>query len=480
MLVVGNDGYMVALKGRKRFFLTFSLLWRDIRLEYISSNISFFGILRIFLGRIANDVQHNGSEAFFSWFFIHRYIVPEHDSLRFPLTIRIEGNNHWVSRKATCQGVLSERFGGNIEYDFIRDTSINVRIWDFENTNPIIPIRTNLSSCSQSKQNYFKADEILNSHSSNKSIEIVRDCVVNSGLSVYKKNSLEILKVHGDTSVNSWPSIVPIKGNFGTMVFEYGEFGTLQHALFLGASSSWYHFIIEDLPIYIELGKVHDRETPVILPAGLPETVIDLIKLAGFHKHLFLPSGFSILVQKLELPVASKGSDTSLSSLSIKKLEVLQSFFDSLTYSDELKTNVTKRASKILIKRPANSLRKMSDFQRLEELLIQKGFASISPEDLELSQQISLFRNAEIVVGQGGAALTSLLFCQPGTTIIELLPWSVRNYPFWGNFAKQLNLHHKTVVSRKRKLLSFLSPDPKLEFNFKEILDLIENQMDDH
>lgn len=479
MLVVGKDGHIVALTGSKRFYFTFSLLWRDIRLEYISSHISFWGTFRIFFGRILNDLQHNGIETFFSWFFIHSFTVPALDSVQFPLTVEIQGKNQWVSRKATSQGILSERFGGKIEYDFIRDTSINVRIWDFDSFSPLFPIRTSLSSCNNSRHTYIKVDETFDPYSSKEGMKIFKDCIVNSGISVYKRNSLEILKVHEDSSINSWPSIIPIEDNFGTKVFEYGEIGNLRHAIFLGASSSWYHFIIDDLPIYIEVGKTHNQDIPVVLPAGLPEPIIELINLAGFRKHFFLPAGFSILVQELEMPTYERRRDTSLFPFDGLKLEVLQNFFNSLYFTNGLENTITKRAKKILIKRPTNTLRKISDFQNLEELLIEKGFTSLSPENLELSQQISLFRNADILVSQGGAALTSLLFCRPGTSIIELLPWGVREYPFWESFAKQLNLRHKTVISKKRKLLTFLSPDPKLKFNFKEILDLLENQIDD-
>lgn len=50
----------------------------------------------------------------------------------------------------------------------------------------------------------------------------------------------------------------------------------------------------------------------------------------------------------------------------------------------------------------------------------------IFAEDLSFMEQLELYRSARIVIGPHGAGFTNLLFCQPGATIVEILP---RNSP---------------------------------------------------
>ena len=41
---------------------------------------------------------------------------------------------------------------------------------------------------------------------------------------------------------------------------------------------------------------------------------------------------------------------------------------------------------------------------------------------MSLEKQIYLFNKASIVVGAHGAAFTNIIFCRPGTKIIEIIP----------------------------------------------------------
>ena len=43
-------------------------------------------------------------------------------------------------------------------------------------------------------------------------------------------------------------------------------------------------------------------------------------------------------------------------------------------------------------------------------------------EKLPFEKQIYLFSNASTIVGAHGAAFTNIIFCKPGTKIIEIIP----------------------------------------------------------
>lgn len=77
-------------------------------------------------------------------------------------------------------------------------------------------------------------------------------------------------------------------------------------------------------------------------------------------------------------------------------------------------------------------------FDRLRPL----GFSWVNPECLSMSEQIQLFRNAEVIVGGSGAAFTSILFCSEGCKVLILT-----NYPFrWCLFSTVAKLVRADLV----------------------------------
>ncbi len=72
-------------------------------------------------------------------------------------------------------------------------------------------------------------------------------------------------------------------------------------------------------------------------------------------------------------------------------------------------------------RRPPNS-RAIVNFDALWDMLQGMGFELVEPEKLDFAEQVALFRDARIVVGQMGAGMTNSLFCRPATNLIYLAP----------------------------------------------------------
>ena len=58
-----------------------------------------------------------------------------------------------------------------------------------------------------------------------------------------------------------------------------------------------------------------------------------------------------------------------------------------------------------------------------------------------MADQILLFQSAEFIIGPHGAGLANLLFCEPGTKVIELMP-CVEVRPFFWLISEKLALVH--------------------------------------
>jgi len=75
--------------------------------------------------------------------------------------------------------------------------------------------------------------------------------------------------------------------------------------------------------------------------------------------------------------------------------------------------------------------RKFHNLEQVEASLSSYGFQTVDLQGMTAVDQILLFQSAEFVIGAHGAGLSNLLFCEPGTKVIELMPSvEFRSY-FW-------------------------------------------------
>ena len=92
---------------------------------------------------------------------------------------------------------------------------------------------------------------------------------------------------------------------------------------------------------------------------------------------------------------------------------------------------VNSSPRKIYISRKTTDKRRMVNEVEVAEFLKKQGYISVILEELSLREQVALFYNAENIIGPHGAGFTNIIFCKPGTQIIELFPDSYVNQCFW-------------------------------------------------
>ena len=85
--------------------------------------------------------------------------------------------------------------------------------------------------------------------------------------------------------------------------------------------------------------------------------------------------------------------------------------------------------------------RKIHNIEQVEAFLSKYDFETIYLEGMSIVDQILLFQSAEFVIGPHGAGLANLLFCEPGTKVIEFMPF-VEMRPFFWVISEKLNLVH--------------------------------------
>jgi len=105
---------------------------------------------------------------------------------------------------------------------------------------------------------------------------------------------------------------------------------------------------------------------------------------------------------------------------------------------------------RIFISRGNSSNERLTNEDDLIEVAKTLGFEVISPLDYSLLEQINIFKNAKIIVGVFGAALTNIMFAKPNATLVDLQDGSYFACPrvwFW-KMAYAFGMRYKTIVGK--------------------------------
>jgi|ERR1035437_1131570 capsular polysaccharide biosynthesis protein len=105
---------------------------------------------------------------------------------------------------------------------------------------------------------------------------------------------------------------------------------------------------------------------------------------------------------------------------------------------------------KIYISRSNSETRRLLNEPEIIDDLKQKGFQVINAENYSFEEQVAIFRNAEVVIAPHGSGLTNIIWCKPGTKILELFSNKFIVPCFW-------------IISNSLKLDYYYAVDKKIE-----------------
>jgi capsular polysaccharide biosynthesis protein len=104
--------------------------------------------------------------------------------------------------------------------------------------------------------------------------------------------------------------------------------------------------------------------------------------------------------------------------------------------------------------------------EEVKEVLAEFEFREFVADRYSVAEQAEVFASAEVVVGPHGGALTNLVFCSPGTKVIEFFAPSFV-VPWFYHLSNQCNLDYHWLIGSGERPSSFLgwpipkrSPDP--------------------
>jgi len=103
--------------------------------------------------------------------------------------------------------------------------------------------------------------------------------------------------------------------------------------------------------------------------------------------------------------------------------------------------------NKIYISRKNANQRRLLNEDEIINFLRVEGYLIVFAEDLSFEQQITIFANANVVISPHGSGLSNIIFCSPGTKVIELFYGEFIVPCFW-LISQQLKLEYYSGFSR--------------------------------
>ena len=246
-------------------------------------------------------------------------------------------------------------------------------------------------------------------------------------------------ELHGRTVINSKT------GRVQWLTHDSAPESVSVAASFIDACAPNYaHWITEVLPrICLFCSDERFKDVPIVVNAGLHPNLMDsLLLVTGPERTIItVPIGRAIHVERLFC--VSPTGYVPFERRNNKLIDHSHGLFSPYAFrvlGERLRKQLGQvddscSAKRIYLRRNSG-VRKVINTDEVEGILVARGFLVVEPEKLTFAQQVSLFSNAEIVIGGSGAALANLVFCPPSARIIIFIS-KFRNtsYWYWQNIA---------------------------------------------
>ena len=202
--------------------------------------------------------------------------------------------------------------------------------------------------------------------------------------------------------------------------------------------ANYFHWLVECLPKLLMVNSLPQLEgVPLLVPTGLHQNLERALERVNVSERrvIRLDPGVGYRVRRLIYPSPlSRILDRYGGQLVFDEDIVLSHKWISKV-ARALRNNapfVRKPWRRLYLARRHAGLRSLENEEELERLMLEHNFEIVALDDVSLDFQIELFSQAAMIVAPTGAALTNMLFCQPGAKVIIFMSnHDITNYYFW-------------------------------------------------
>lgn len=136
---------------------------------------------------------------------------------------------------------------------------------------------------------------------------------------------------------------------------------------------------------------------------------------------------------------------------------------------------------RLFVTRAKNLNRTIANSDEIESYLKSHGFHTLDAGDHSVAEQATFFRQAKFIIGIHGAALANLMFCRPGTKILELLS-PIGGSPSFGRISAMLQLDYQLLIGTTKVesgSLSTVNNQQNFSINLSDLQKAVELMLGD-
>jgi capsular polysaccharide biosynthesis protein len=295
----------------------------------------------------------------------------------------------------------------------------------FENIHGKIRVKKNSSSLAdilQVKDPFFRSFE-------NKKYNIykVKKARIftdnNENVAVIKNNILisksSFQQINGKLQPAKYNSV--IKKGTPSLIKKFS--GTILNLAQGGSGNNYFHFFFDIIPKIYLIHRIIKKKINFYYVSSPKKWQIKIYKILGINENKLINSSrnkhiFADEIISLDHPWYPKGNFQD----QVKKIPEWVILINRKIFLK--KSKKFKCSKRIFIDRSSSRFNHCQIFNQNEtnKWLKKNNLDSYKPEKFSLEKQIYLFNKASIIVGAHGAAFTNIIFCKPGTKIIEIIP----------------------------------------------------------
>jgi hypothetical protein len=200
------------------------------------------------------------------------------------------------------------------------------------------------------------------------------------------------------------------------------------------------HFLLDNCSRIAIFRRYTDRPLTYLIAGNYPY-YRDILTLAGYANHVLQPEAVRFSVRADALLVSSNIVEDLRHPAHLCASWALDFLRRSLLPADR-----GGAVRKLYVKRSDAGSRNVLNEDEVCATMAQHGFESVALSTFDASDQIALFQSASHVVGVHGAGLTNVLFCDPGTQVLEIVPPMVATDAYW-TLCSQLGHRYTAMIA---------------------------------
>lgn len=216
--------------------------------------------------------------------------------------------------------------------------------------------------------------------------------------------------------------------------------------LTFAGGTNYYHWMFDVLPRFDLLRKSKLKIDKYIVNNNGPvQYQYDTLKAIGLtgDKIIQTYKGIHLRAKRLAVPSMVVPAPPSSRAPSRWACDYLR-----MQFLDKQRARRRKGYERIYISRADAGHRRVLNEDMVMQVLERYGFKKVVLKTMSVADQVQLFYNADVVVAPHGAGLTNLVFCRPGTKVVEIYSPKHMNPCYW-YLSNHVNLDYYYIIGKK-------------------------------